>query len=96
MVLVGGTVRCIGGQNGEEGRQDGRYRERRFRQAGLCRSYARGLHADGVTILLVEQNARLALQTADRAYVLEAGRLTIAGRAADLLTDERVRRAYLG
>jgi branched-chain amino acid transport system ATP-binding protein len=56
----------------------------------------RGLHADGVTILLVEQNARLALQTADRAYVLEAGRLTIAGRAADLLTDERVRRAYLG
>ena len=56
----------------------------------------RGLHADGVTMLLVEQNARLALHTADRAYVLEAGRLTIAGRASDLLTDERVRRAYLG
>jgi branched-chain amino acid transport system ATP-binding protein len=56
----------------------------------------RDLHAGGVTILLVEQNARLALQTADRAYVLEAGRLTIAGRAVDLVTDERVRRAYLG
>jgi branched-chain amino acid transport system ATP-binding protein len=54
------------------------------------------LHAAGVTILLVEQNASLALQIADRAYVLEAGRLTIAGAAADLLTDERVRRAYLG
>jgi len=56
----------------------------------------RDLHAAGVTILLVEQNASLALQVADRAYVLEAGRLTIAGPAADLLTDERVRRAYLG
>jgi branched-chain amino acid transport system ATP-binding protein len=56
----------------------------------------RDLHAAGVTILLVEQNARLALQIADRAYVLEAGRLTIAGPAAELLTDERVRRAYLG
>jgi branched-chain amino acid transport system ATP-binding protein len=56
----------------------------------------RGLHGSGVTILLVEQNASLALQIADRAYVLEAGRLTIAGPAAELLTDERVRRAYLG
>jgi len=56
----------------------------------------RDLHVAGVTILLVEQNASLALQIADRAYVLEAGRLTIAGRAADLATDERVRRAYLG
>jgi branched-chain amino acid transport system ATP-binding protein len=56
----------------------------------------RDLHAAGVTVLLVEQNASLALQIADRAYVLEAGRLTIAGPAAELLTDERVRRAYLG
>ena len=56
----------------------------------------RDLHATGVTILLVEQNASLALQIADRAYVLEAGRLTISGPAAELLTDERVRRAYLG
>lgn len=56
----------------------------------------RELHAAGVTILLVEQNANLALQSADRGYVLEAGQLTIAGAASDLLNDERVRRAYLG
>ena len=54
------------------------------------------LHGAGVTILLVEQNANLALQIADRAYVLEAGRLTISGPAAALLSDERVQRAYLG
>ncbi len=56
----------------------------------------RDLHAAGVTILLVEQNANLALQIADRAYVLEAGRLTISGPAVELLTDARVRKAYLG
>ncbi|HEU5098537.1 MAG TPA: ABC transporter ATP-binding protein [Roseiflexaceae bacterium] len=56
----------------------------------------RDLHDAGVTILLVEQNASLALQTADRGYVLEAGRITIEGPAADLLADERVRKAYLG
>jgi branched-chain amino acid transport system ATP-binding protein len=56
----------------------------------------RDLHAAGVTILLVEQNASLALQNADRGYVLEAGRITIEGPASDLLTDERVRKAYLG
>jgi branched-chain amino acid transport system ATP-binding protein len=56
----------------------------------------RDLHRAGVTILLVEQNASMALQIADRAYVLEAGRLTIAGPAAELVNDERVRKAYLG
>ena len=56
----------------------------------------RDLHGAGVTVLLVEQNASLALQIADRGYVLEAGRLSISGPAAQLLTDERVRRAYLG
>jgi branched-chain amino acid transport system ATP-binding protein len=56
----------------------------------------RDMHAAGVTILLVEQNAHLALQTADRGYVLEAGRITIEGPAAELLADERVRMAYLG
>jgi branched-chain amino acid transport system ATP-binding protein len=50
----------------------------------------------GVTILLVEQNANLALQIADRGYVLEAGQITLSGQAADLLADERVRQAYLG
>jgi branched-chain amino acid transport system ATP-binding protein len=50
----------------------------------------------GVTVLLVEQNARLALELADRAYVLEGGRTVLEGRAADLLGDARVRRTYLG
>ena len=59
-------------------------------------SVIRQLHASGVTILLVEQNASLALQTADRGYVLEAGHLTLTGSASELLKDERVRKAYLG
>ena len=50
----------------------------------------------GVTVLLVEQNARLALEVADRAYVLEQGRVAGTGRAADLLSDPRVQQAYLG
>ncbi len=54
------------------------------------------LRSTGVTILLVEQNANLALQIADRAYVLEAGNITITGIGSDLLNDERVRSAYLG
>jgi branched-chain amino acid transport system ATP-binding protein len=54
------------------------------------------LRATGVTILLVEQNARLALEICDRGYVLEAGCLTLTGKAEDLLEDERVRQAYLG
>ena len=59
-------------------------------------SIIRELRSTGMTILLVEQNATLALQQADRGYVLEAGRVTISGPAAELLTDERVRQAYLG
>jgi branched-chain amino acid transport system ATP-binding protein len=54
------------------------------------------LRSTGVTILLVEQNASLALQQADRGYVLEAGRMTLAGPADELMADERVRQAYLG
>src|SRR5258708_17736697 len=54
------------------------------------------LHATGVTILLVEQNARLALQTADRGHVLEAGLISYSDTGANLLQDDRVRRAYLG
>lgn len=56
----------------------------------------RQLHEQGVAILLVEQNAKLALQTADRAYVLEAGQISFTSNASDLLTDERIRKAYLG
>ncbi|HEY9823684.1 MAG TPA: ABC transporter ATP-binding protein [Candidatus Sericytochromatia bacterium] len=59
-------------------------------------SVIRQLHDLGVTVLLVEQNANLALQTADRGYVLEAGQLTLSGLASELLNDERVRKAYLG
>ncbi|MCA2710407.1 MAG: ABC transporter ATP-binding protein [Microcystis sp. M015S2] len=59
-------------------------------------SIIRQLNESGVTILLVEQNAHLALETANRGYVLAAGRLTIAGEAGDLLRDERVKQAYLG
>ncbi len=54
------------------------------------------LRSMGVTILLVEQNANLALQIADRGYVLEAGTITLTGEASVLLTDERVKQAYLG
>lgn len=56
----------------------------------------RQLREAGITLLLVEQNANLALQTADRGYVLEAGQITLSGVAADLLEDERVKKAYLG
>ena len=56
----------------------------------------RELNQEGVTILLVEQNAQLALQTATRGYVLEAGDCTINGPAAELAADERVKKAYLG
>ncbi len=54
------------------------------------------LRQEGVTILLVEQNARAALKVADRAYVLETGRIMLSGAAADLLQDRQVTRAYLG
>jgi branched-chain amino acid transport system ATP-binding protein len=50
----------------------------------------------GVTVLLIEQNANLALRLADRAYVMETGMITMAGSAARLLADEHVRRSYLG
>ena len=56
----------------------------------------RSLSANGMTILLVEQNARLALQMADRAYVMESGLITLSGSGKELLEDPRVRAAYLG
>lgn len=54
------------------------------------------LNQHGMTILLVEQNALLALSMADRAYVLESGVITLSGTANELLNDDRVREAYLG
>ncbi|MDR2934903.1 MAG: ABC transporter ATP-binding protein [Candidatus Adiutrix sp.] len=56
----------------------------------------RAINQAGVTIVLVEQNARAALKLADRGYVLEVGRLVMAGPAADLLHDPRIQTAYLG
>ena len=54
------------------------------------------LHREGVAILLVEQNAHAALAIADRAYVLETGRITLSGDSAALRADARVKEAYLG
>ena len=56
----------------------------------------RELHKAGTTILLVEQNARMALSVADRGYVLETGKIVTTGAGADLLNDEAVKKAYLG
>ena len=56
----------------------------------------KSLHETGTTVLLVEQNARMALSVADRAYVLETGRVSMSGNAADLANDDRVKQAYLG
>ena len=56
----------------------------------------RNLRETGVTILLVEQNANLALEISDRGYVLEGGRITLNGIASELLHDEAVKKAYLG
>jgi branched-chain amino acid transport system ATP-binding protein len=54
------------------------------------------MHESGITVLLVEQNAKMALSIADRAYVLETGRIAMEGDAEELLNDPRVKKAYLG
>ena len=59
-------------------------------------SIVAALHKTGIAILLVEQNARLALTLADHAYVLESGRIVLQGPGKDLVKDEHVRAAYLG
>ena len=56
----------------------------------------RDMNAAGTTILLVEQNAQMALSVANRAYVMETGRITMEGDADDLMHDDNVRKAYLG
>jgi branched-chain amino acid transport system ATP-binding protein len=56
----------------------------------------RAISASGVTVLLVEQNAKAALEISDYGYVLETGRITLEGTGRALLTDDRVRKAYLG
>lgn len=54
------------------------------------------INAQGTTILLVEQNARMALELAQRAYVMETGRVTLSGTGKELAENEAVRKAYLG
>ena len=54
------------------------------------------IHGEGMTILLVEQNAQMALQLADRGYVLESGNIVLEDTAQDLLGNDQVRKAYLG
>jgi branched-chain amino acid transport system ATP-binding protein len=56
----------------------------------------RTINEQGVTVLLVEQNALLALSIADYGYVMESGKIILSGKGSDLLDDERVQRAYLG
>ena len=59
-------------------------------------SIIKTINEEGTTVLLVEQNANMALSIADYAYVLETGRITLSGPAADLSASEAVRKAYLG
>ena len=56
----------------------------------------RQLHEEGTTILLVEQNAQMALSVADRAYVMETGKITLSGTGAELAASDEVKKAYLG
>ncbi len=56
----------------------------------------RRLNAAGMTILLIEQNVAMSLKLASRAYVLENGRIVLSGSGTELLSDDRVRKAYLG
>jgi branched-chain amino acid transport system ATP-binding protein len=56
----------------------------------------RDVHKQGITVLLVEQNAKLALEAADRGYVMDSGAITMTGNAQDMLHDPRVKAAYLG
>lgn len=54
------------------------------------------ISASGTTVLLVEQNAKKALSISDRAYVLEAGKIALTGKASDLINDDKIKKAYLG
>lgn len=59
-------------------------------------SIIRQINSDGITVLLIEQNANMALKIADKAYVMETGRITMEGTGAELLEDETIKEAYLG
>lgn len=59
-------------------------------------SIIRQINSEGITVLLIEQNANMALKIADKAYVMETGRITTEGTGAELLADETIKEAYLG
>jgi branched-chain amino acid transport system ATP-binding protein len=59
-------------------------------------NFIKSLHDEGITVLIVEQNVRYALEIADRAYVLENGRIVLKGESTDLLQNDHVKKAYLG
>ena len=63
---------------------------------GMIFDIIRQINAAGVTVLLVEQNAKAALEVADTGYVMETGAITFHGPGKELLIDDRVRKAYLG
>ena len=63
---------------------------------GMIFDIIRQINAEGVTVLLVEQNAKAALHVADTGYVMETGTISFSGSGKDLLADERIRKAYLG
>lgn len=61
-----------------------------------CFEIIKKLNESGITIVLVEQNAKLALSIADRGYVLETGKIILSGTGEELLNNENVKKAYLG
>ena len=66
------------------------------KMVGEVEKIIRDIHQSGITVILVEQNARLALRLSDRAYIVETGSITLSGTAKELGEDERVRQAYFG
>ncbi len=67
-----------------------------LRPLGLRLKIIHTINDNGITVLLNEQNANMALKAADTGYVIETGRITMKGTGAELLADERVKEAYLG
>ena len=63
---------------------------------GMIFDIIRQINSEGVTVLLVEQNAKAALDVADVGYVMETGTISFSGSGKDLLADDRIRKAYLG
>ena len=67
-----------------------------YKRQGQIFDIIKELHATGTTILLVEQNAEMALKVADRAYVLESGTIKLSGTGAELAASDEIKKAYLG